>query len=336
MNQAGWGVSEVATIEKRLRRMSSHLAGTYRAPKVALAIAGVAVLATLIVVGLINVPPVRAQAQAVKPRFEVISVKPSTNCVDDGGRGGGGGRRSWSPGRLSLECQTVMSLVRMAYVQFANGKRTPPGLEVPIDGGPAWINSSRYDIDARAEDAPGVELMSGPMMQALLEDRFRLEVRNETRTVPVYELTLAKGGPKLQTAQPGRCSPFDRNHPPRPSEPGKPFVPVCGLFQERGPNEGVYTYGQTMAGLCTEFSVSLDRQVIDKTGLAGAFDIHLELSFDDLLGNDDATAPAVPAIPADPFVAISAAVQKLGLKLVPAKGPGKFLLIDRVERPSEN
>jgi uncharacterized protein (TIGR03435 family) len=202
----------------------------------------------------------------------------------------------------------------MAYVQFANGKRRPPGLQVPIEGGPAWINSIRYDIDTKAGGAPGLEMMSGPMMQALLEDRFQLKIRRDIRAVPVYELTVAKGGPKLQAAQAGRCVTAD----PGPPEPGKPWVPPCGAIQERSPNDGIYTYGQTMAGLCRQFSGSLGRDVIDKTGIAGSFDIHLELSFDDLSPRDDdapiaPTDPAAPGFSADPFGAISAAVQKLGL-----------------------
>ncbi len=294
-----------------------------------------AAVAGAIAFGIMSGPEMRAQSAATS-KFEVISVKPDTKCGEGGGRdgGAGGGGRSWSPGRLSLECRTVMSLVRMAYVQFANGKRRPPGSEVPIEGGPAWVNSVRYDIDAKAGGAPGLEMMSGPMMQALLEEKFHLKIRRYTRTVPVYELTVAKGGPKLQVAQAGKCVTSD----PGPPEPGKPWTPPCGAFNEPSPNGGLYTYGQTMAGLCRQFSGSLRRDVIDETGIAGAFDIHLELSFDDMSpGDGDApTDPGAAVISADPFAAISAAVQKVGLKLVPAKGPGDVLVIDRLERPTEN
>lgn len=325
-------------------------------PGVLLAVTGVPVMCLAATVGLgepqqvgrqrIAPQAVPPSKPAATPKFEVISVKPSTNCGDGGGRGGGKGGRSWSPGRLSLECQTVMGLVQMAYVRFADGKPRRPGLEglataVPIEGGPSWINSIRYDIDAKAAGVSSLEMMSGPMMQALLEERFKLRVRREIRTVPVYALTAAKGGPKLQAAQPGKCIPFDFDHGPPPPRPaGQPIVPNCGFFQQRSPNDGVYTYGQTIAGLCRQFSAWLDRDVIDKTGIAGVFDVHLALSFDDVglrpRGDDAPTDPAAPAIPADPFGAISAAVQRLGLKLVPAKGPGEFFVIDRVEKPSEN
>ncbi len=281
-------------------------------------------------------------AAETTPKFEVISVKPSAACGDGGGRGGDVGGLNWSPGRLSLECSTVMGLVRMAYVRFADGRRrtfsmtAPPEPNEPIEGGPSWINSGRYDIDAKAEGAPGLETMSGPMMRSLLEGRFQLKIRREVRTIPVYELTVAKGGPKLQAAQPGKCVPFEFGKDPRPL-PGQPLIRRCGSFVGPRTNGGADTYGQTMAGLCWQFSAWLDRAVIDKTGIAGAFDIHLELSAADLARDDDApTDPAEPAIPADPVGAISTALQKLGLKLQPANGPGAFLVIDRVERPSEN
>lgn len=272
------------------------------------------------------------QTQAVS-KFDVISVKPGTTC-GDGGRNGTGGGRNWSPGRLRLECRTVMSLVRMAYVQFANGQRRAPGSEVPIEGGPGWINSTGYTIEAKAEASPGLETMSGPMMQALLEDRFKLKIHRDTRAVPVYELTVAKGGHRLQAAQAGKCVTSDPGSP----EPGKPWTPPCGAFNEPSPNGGLYTYGQTMEGLCKQFAGSLRRDVVDKTGIAGTFDIHLDWSFDEMsLGDDGAPAdPAAPAIPVDQFGAISAAVQRLGLRLVPAKGLGQAIVIDHVERPPEN
>jgi uncharacterized protein (TIGR03435 family) len=274
-----------------------------------------------------------AQPQTT-PGFEVISIKPASNC-GDGGRGeGGGGGRNWSPGRLRLECRTVMSLVRMAFIQFADGQRRPPGTEVPIEGAPSWADSTLYTIEATAQGSPGLEMMSGPMMQALLEDRFRLKIRRDTRTVEVYELTVTNGGPKLQTAQAGKCVTSD----PGPPEPGKPWSPPCGAFSELSPNGGLYSYGQTMTGLCKQLAGSLRRDVIDKTGIAGAFDIHLEVSLDDMSprGENALVDPSVPGTPVDQFGVLSGAVQHLGLKLVPARGPGQLLVIEHVERPPEN
>jgi uncharacterized protein (TIGR03435 family) len=156
-----------------------------------------------IVVGMMSVPASLAQTvAAATPKFEVVSVKP---CK--AGDGGGGGRKgasdgSPSPGRLELTCRTVIDLVQIAYIQYADGKLKPPGRHVPISGGPPWIDSGRYSIDAKAEGIPGQNVMRGPMLQALLEDRFQLKIHRETREVPVYALTVAKGGLKLQIAQP--------------------------------------------------------------------------------------------------------------------------------------
>ena len=93
----------------------------------------------------------------------------------------------------------------------------------------------------------------------------------------------------------------------------------------------MYTYGQTMRQLCFQFSVWLDRAVIDRTAIAGAFDIHFDFSPKDVMSGGPDAPPA-----ADPFGAISAAVLKAGLKLESARGPGQFLVVDHVERPGEN
>jgi uncharacterized protein (TIGR03435 family) len=235
-----------------------------------------------------------------------------------------------------------MDLVRMAYLQFAGGKLAPPGRQVPIVGGPAWINSDRYDIDATAEGGPGQAVMSGPMMQALLEDRFQVKIRRETREIPVYALTVAKGGPKLQVAQPGKCIPRDPDHPVPPSQ-FPPGLMRCGIFAPSPAKDGVYMYSTTLDYLCGQLSILLDRDVIDRTGIRGVFDIHVEAPPAEPHDGDPADgAPRIPApfvksSPTDPLgAAIFGAMLKAGLKLEPAKGPGEFLVIDRVERPPEN
>jgi uncharacterized protein (TIGR03435 family) len=102
------------------------------------------------------------------------------------------------------------------------------------------------------------------------------------------------------------------------------------------------TLGQTLAGLSMQFSAALDRPVVDRTGIAGTFDIHLELSPDDLFPfarHDDTPTvadPAAPPTPSDPLGAIMLATQKLGLKLEATEVSTEFIAIERVERPSEN
>jgi uncharacterized protein (TIGR03435 family) len=272
---------------------------------------------------------------AATPRFEVASVRPC-KADETSGRGSGKGGGGSSPVRLRLPCQPVMSLIQWAYVNFANDHFNPLG-SVPISGGPAWINADRYEINAKAEGPQSWGAMNGAMLRALLEDRFKLKIRRETREVAVYALTVAKGGPKLQPSKEGSCIPFDADHPAPPAEPGKPFPRLCGI--SRVTNNGFDAPGVTMEKFCRLLSDYSDRKVIDKTGIAGMFDIHLDLSAADLghaVPKPSESVAPTPQDPADIFYTVRTAIQRLGLKLEPGKGPGEFLVIDRVERPTEN
>jgi uncharacterized protein (TIGR03435 family) len=242
-----------------------------------------------------------------------------------------------------MECQTVDDLIRWAYLR--NGLVTPlitrRFFTQPIKGSPAWINSDRYTIDAKAESPQSLEMMRGPMLQALLEERFKLKIRRETREIPVYELTVAKGGPKLQVAKEGSCIPPKPDGPPLPSRLGEPHTPACGaLVRSQNPASApsAAMYGATVADLCRAFSMLSDRDVVDKTAIAGTFDVRVELSLADLFPasvrlRDPDTAPTLAE---QDGPSLFTALQKLGLKLEPAKGFGDFLVIDHVEKPSGN
>ncbi len=280
-----------------------------------------------------------ASAQVATAKFEVASVKLSTNCGDSdarGGRGAGGGVSS-SPERLDLKCRTLLDLIQMAYGQFAAGTRRPPTRGIPVESGPAWMKSDRYDIDAKAEGAQSQEMMRGPMLQALLEERFQLKIHHDTRDVSVYALIVAKGGPKLQVAKEGNCFLVDRDHPlPPPAKRPVGLMP-CGVFTPSRAKDGVYMYSTTLENFCVQLSLALDRPVIDKTGIEGIFDIHVDppSAEPDPGVPGDGTPPVAAAAP-DLESAVSTSVQKIGLKLESTKGPGEFLVIDRVERPSGN
>jgi uncharacterized protein (TIGR03435 family) len=300
------------------------------------------VACTLCAAALAAVGQIAAQPSAA-PKFEVASVKPSTTCGDSGAKNGRGGAAGVSdPGRLDLRCRTVMDLIRMAYVQYPDGKRKPPGRQTLVSGGPAWLDSARYDIDAKPENPQSLEVMRGPMMQALLEDRFQLKIHRETRDVAVYALTVAKGGPKLQIAQKGTCIPAGAGDPLPPPSQRPAGMLRCGVFAPSKANDGVYMYSTTLANFCEQLSFVLDRDVIDKTGIAGVFDIHVDRPPDASTGDtSDVSAPphaaGARASLIDPLgSSILAAVQKAGLRLESAKGLGEFLVIDRVERPSGN
>jgi len=303
--------------------------------KLVLAVAGMVALAVPIAVGILHAQP------APTRKWEAASIRP---CEPGGGRSGG---PRLSPGRLNTNCQTVMTLIQQAYVTFANGQFQAPW-SVPISGGPAWVNSARYEIEAKAEGEPLPHMMEGPMMQALLEDRFRLKVHRETKEVPVYALTVAKGGFKLHPFKEGSCTPRDPEKGPVPLEPGQ--KPYCGSLAAGGP--GLYGVRVSIAEpsiwtlnlAATSMSVfcsnlRLDRPILDKTGITGLFDFHLEYAFDQVTAAGFPGVPAPAAAPPDPGSAPSiftAIQEQLGLKLEPAKGPGEFLVVDSVERPSEN
>jgi uncharacterized protein (TIGR03435 family) len=226
----------------------------------------------------------------------------------------------------------------MAYLAFPTGRPNEPVnpsfLQQSISGGPSWINSDRFRIDAKAEGPANLEMMHGPMMQALLEDRFRLKLRRESKETSIFELTVGKSVAKLNAAKDGGCEAFDRNHPPPEPAPGQPSPVLCGSARMSA-NGGFDILGVTIPDLCRELTKYVDRDIIDKTGMAGVFDVHLELAPADL-GYPDAAPDPTSTYTLGDGRAIAATFEKLGLQMRPAKGSAPFLVIDRVERPSEN
>ena len=251
-------------------------------------------------------------------RFEAASVKPSANCA--GGRGGGGSTPA--PGRFSVRCFSAEDYIQAAYSMFADGVSQNPR-RMQIFGGPDWAKTETWDIEPRGGEAP-IAQMYGPMLQKLLEGRFRLKLHRETRQLPVYILTVAKGGPKLSATREGSCVPLDLNH----MQPPSPGSVRCGNGSVRGnaARTIVDSHGQTLTALAAQgFRGDLDRPVIDQTGLTGMFDIHLEFARDGAPAGD-LSAPSL-------FTAVQ---EQLGLKLTPDKGPVEVLVIDHLERPNEN
>jgi len=297
-------------------------------------------LALPVVAGIFNSATTQLQpaaATASTPKFEVASIKPAIDCHPSG-PGELLSGISVSPGRLSIRCQTVDGLIRRAYL--ANG-REPVTMSIqryrqPIKGSPPWINSERYAIEAKTENPRSRETMLGPMMQALLEDRFKLKTHLETREVPVYELTVAKGGLKVQVAKDEKCKPRDVEFV-RYTPAGTHY---CGVLMFSNPPIPAALDGATMADLGNSLSSRLDRDVIDKTGVAGVFDFRLELSSCDQFPitctsqSSDPDAPPSASVPQG--ASIFQSLQKLGLKLESAKAPAEFLVIDHVEKPSGN
>ncbi len=168
-----------------------------------------ALVAGVLLCSLAIVPPIRAQSTqtsgAPLPSFEVASIKPNHSA--------GGMTRVEAPkGGFHATNMTAKMLIGWAYAGISIPRR-----DDQILGGPGWISSDRYDIDAKLEDSEVEAVEKLPFeqrilqirlrVQSLLADRFKLEVREETKEVPVYALVVAKGGPKLQEAKPGDTYP---------------------------------------------------------------------------------------------------------------------------------
>src|SRR5262249_50325998 len=154
--------------------------------------------------GTLNLLTAQAQSteRASNTAFEVASIKLNSGCA------GGPKRVSASGGRLELSCVNLKNAIETAYGVFANG-RTPNLKPVEVAGGPHWIDSDLYEIIAKAVGTPAAAQMQGPMLQQLLEERFKLRLHRDTKTVPVYALTVAKGGPKMKASKEGTCTQVD-------------------------------------------------------------------------------------------------------------------------------
>jgi bla regulator protein blaR1 len=267
------------------------------------------------------------------PKFDVVSVKPCKEIP-----AGRGGRGDGSPGRLHVNCETVKNLIRDAYDLLANGHLwrgliSNNSRTVPIEGGPGWINSERYYIDAKAEGPQTDEMMRGPMMRTLLEDRFQLKIRREMRQGPVYELRVAQGGPKLEPVEPGGCIPLEA-FDWRTLAPGQKRPLVCDTAMVQSGKMAFFA--MSVGDFCQNLTWdALDRPVIDKTGLTGKFTFRLEFAPDEATPQFPSPSGVPASEPAGPSI-FTALQQQLGLKLERATGPVEFLVIDHVERPSEN
>jgi len=304
----------------------------------------------------------RASNQPVAPRqkFEVASIRRcDAATAARGGRGSAGGEGApgaASPGRIVIRCVTPMTLIQHAYVRYADGKTEPTfAMRMPpIKGAPAWVTSDLYTVEAKAEGNATKPAMFGPMLQSLLEDRFGLKLHFETRIVPTWELTVAKGGSKLRPTadKPGTCSldlppgmnPKGADGMPLPGfspdghfniPPGRPGQPCHMMITlMHGPNAFLVGKALPMDQLTGYLVRATDRPVADKTGLTGRFDVVLEFA-------PDATAPesftaSTSGASSDMPTLVTALEEQLGLKLVGAKGPRDFIVIDHIEKPSEN
>lgn len=289
-----------ADLKKRIKEILTPkiLRPLTPAGKIALAVAGVAAIATPLIIGVL-----RAQTLPPPPqfKFEVASIRPS-NAADLNNRLGP------SPqGGLRGQNVTTMHLIAFAYAVRP----------LQIIGGPGWVRSDRFDVIATpdqpesrpAPDMPRDQLDSfigrlHQRVQALLSERFGLVLRAETRKMPVYALVIAKGGHKLT-----------------PTLEKNPNMQTSARHV-RGTAATMKDVAFALAGL-------LERPVIDETGLTGLYDLSMEFAPELQPG---ATAPADGGGPSI-FTAIQ---DQLGLKLESKRAPAPVFVIEKIEKPSEN
>ena len=218
-----------------------------------------------------------------------------------GAGGGGGAGIHISGNRVTLVRNPLTRLVMAAY----------DVKDFQISGMPEWAGSRDqfYDITAKA-DGEGVPTLDQirPMLQTLLADRFQLKLHRETKELPVYDLLVGKNGPKLKESVGAR--------PPQP-----------GAIS--GSQIRLNLLDKSMGDLIEVLANNVDRPVIDKTVLAGRYDFTLEFT----RSNPDSVARQSPEADRSIFTAIQ---EQLGLKLAPAREPTEILVIDHVERLTEN
>lgn len=245
---------------------------------------------------------VRPQA----PEFEVASIKPNTSGARPVSIG------SPSPGAFKAENVWIPFVISMAW----NVKI------FQVSGAPDWANSNRYDIDAKTGGTERFDQMR-PMLQRLLHDRFELLLHHQARELPVYDLVVAKTGSKLKTSS---CI----------AEAGTPDNCAGSAF---GP-ASVTGASLSMAQVAAALSNALQRPVIDKTGMAGTFDVRLKWTQDQSTPGFYAPglAPSQSELPSDgPNGSIFTAIQEqLGLKLESARGLVDVLVIDHLAPPTPN
>ncbi|MGO9261627.1 MAG: M56 and DUF3738 domain-containing protein [Bryobacteraceae bacterium] len=274
------------------------------------------------------------------PAFGVASIKQNTSNWSERFQHAMGG--GYQPGgRLVMRNSSLMLLIQFAYAVH-DSPHSLPLLASQVTGGPAWIDSLGYDIEAKPEGNTDPK-RTWLMLQTLLADRFKLALHRETRELPVYDLTAVRSGPKLPAAKDAGCVSFPPGTPPH-YVPGKvdcgyvsgPFPGYeAGLLHIKGSKVHV-------ADLIKELASVLDRPVLDKTGFAGEFDLDLSFTPDEALrgfpGFGGPGDPGGSRPPADPNLPnlFAALEEQLGLKLVPAKGPVEVLVIDHAERPAAN
>jgi bla regulator protein BlaR1 len=317
-------------LKKRIVRIMTHQSADKLSlgRKLLLATAGIAAVACPIGFGLMNASQSLAQSPAATstppPSFDVASIKPNHG-------GTGLFMIRVEPGRFVANSVTVRFLLQYAY-------RVK---DSQISGAPSWIDSEHYDIEAKSDDSSadaqrkatsdeeGAQLRL--MLQSLLADRFKLTLHHDTKELPIYALVVAKNGSKLHESA---ATPDDAA-PPGPPTPGGPQPRHSIRMMGRG---DLSINAESLDMFTDLLSHQLGLLIVNKTGLKGNYDFKLKWTPDEGQGQMPGGPPGDAAPPPDasgPTI-FTALQEQLGLKLESQKGPMDTIVIDHVERPSEN
>jgi uncharacterized protein (TIGR03435 family) len=253
-----------------------------------------------------------------------------------------------TPGRTYALCMTPAVLIRVAYGfralpegSLTSDTRRPQAFRVnqlsgqganagiAIRGGPDWARSDRYTVEAVAGYEADGETMSGPMLRALLERRFKLKAHVETEEVPTWTLTVAPGGLKIRPMAAAGCDepppvpPGQMAPPPRSAADVRGGAkPTCGVWAEKDPQRGTLVWvvgGGSIDDLAAPFRRELNGAgLANKTGITDRFNVILDFG-------PDGQASFVSALE-----------RELGLRLEPTRAQREYLVIDSIERPSAN
>lgn len=257
------------------------------------------------------VAPAFAQS-ASAPSFEVASVKPVAEprlpafLPEKGRYSGGPGTKT--PGKFECKEVTLKSLLARAF-------NLPPTRIF----GPAWLDAARYDIAAKLDPETTPENFR-LMLQSLLAERFSLRFHRETRPTPVYLLTIAKNGPKLQ---PVRKAPEYKDESDRTAAVQASMKKNMDELRARIAEGGARSYSNfgingTAAKFAETLSSYADQEVLDRTEVSGEY-------FFQVSWTPDPNATSEPSL----FAAVQ---EQLGLKLQAAKEELEIILIDHADR----
>jgi uncharacterized protein (TIGR03435 family) len=275
--------------------------------------------------------PCTAVTLPAAPPFDVVSIKPNAG-------GSTGFSLSNRPdGAFVMVNGTVSMLISRGYAGYFE-----------VAGLPDWASSLRFDVNAipsRDGTAPTAEQRC-VMTRAMLEDRFKLKVHPETREVPAFDLVLARPDGRLghsltrseidcvayaaeQRAKGEAARAAGEPPPPRPASPMTAPLGPCSM-RSRGTAAGNTFEGQmTIESLASMLRSQAGRPVVDKTGLAGYYNVRFEAANTTALSAAGAATTELPNI----FTAVQ---EQLGLKLEPSKTMVDVLVVDAIERPTEN